>query len=743
MSLPVSVLLVASSLVNPATLKVLIEDFAASWHHAKIFAAPWRIQIPIMANSSCPTALIDFVCLSVSTELLLSTQCRARRCGVRGPCVAEKPRNIFLHHYFAGCSAKTTFLIFLAAYIAQASGLLTLPKLPLCLRHKRPSTQTLDCRVISPFLTRRSYQISKAQFHFRTMIHANPEAIFLPKFENATSATRDMYGCLDKEGNHVLVAAVKSSGSLWIASSRESMMVATSKNGSSNVYSLAGHYALVCRLQQEFGSEWRQAYHNLLSFLEQNSLSLGCELVTRCLGEHASVPRQDHLVVNAVLNKITMEPCSPMALIEICRNFRLLSPGLFWFSSPAHFFEAFDSFNHNPSATWAEVSAFMEQAACRSFPMQYEALHSPIVEGFVCSMVPRSVTLTQWLEKPCEDMSESCAQPCSHQEALKSISDLYEECGCSLDMLHKEMEEQLQALGAVSHKMVPAPVDEVLAFTRRADQENQSDGAVMFRNMVQTLERLAIPHAFKCFRDKAGHLVCVHILQDWGFARYEKERAANPAMLLPPLLRGNSWYVCTSDSTPAQEDSIPSTPTAVISEMEKASLIEVGTRYRKRREDSMSADDFPQPLKVAKRHTVCSMSDILAAPGPKFGATFKFKLLSYTHRTFLLRNCGSTLAKTSDMSACVHTLQRLLLQRNCCSPDDSVPFFLSPMIHVHSHLIYCIRHLPKRNSSSSLDEFELITYFGCIYFWILFAFFHGQSAVNMLQCPGLGCTSHS
>jgi hypothetical protein len=51
----------------------------------------------------------------------------------------------------------------------------------------------------------------------------------------------------------VFVASVKSSGSLWIATSRDGKLVSTSKNGAGNVYSTAGHYALVHRLHSEFG----------------------------------------------------------------------------------------------------------------------------------------------------------------------------------------------------------------------------------------------------------------------------------------------------------------------------------------------------------------------------------------------------------------------------------------------------------------------------------------------------------
>jgi hypothetical protein len=491
------------------------------------------------------------------------------------------------------------------------------------------------------------------------IVRASPEAIFLPKFENASASTRDLYAKLDTDEKHIFVAAVKSSGSLWIASCRDGVLIATSKNGTGNVYSSAGHYALVCRLQEQFKSDWRQAYDNLLSFLEQNSLSLGCELVTRCLGDHASVPRHDHLVVNAILNKNTMQPCSPMAIIDVCRNFRLLTPGLYVFSSPTHFLDTYQRFQHDPCATWADVSSAMKQSAWRSFPMQYETMHSHIVEGFVCSMVPRSARLMQWLASEPDDCVADAFFPAGGMPGmLKSVSVLYEDCGSSLDALHTHMEQQLDAAGVASRTMIPAPVDEVFALIRRADREGESEGTAMFRSMAQALESLSIPHAFKCFRERTGYLVCVHVLQDWGFARYEKERAMRGETRLPPLLRGNTWHVSVnSTTTPAYSSQRsgshngPSTQQSVIMRLDEASLSETPHRDKKRMDDSASRDDSPQPLKMTKRASKCSMPDALEAPGAVPGSIFKFKFLSYTHRTFLLRNCGCTLAKTSDMGA--------------------------------------------------------------------------------------------
>eukprot|EP00283_Hemiselmis_rufescens_P010587 CAMPEP_0173431484 /NCGR_PEP_ID=MMETSP1357-20121228/9610_1 /TAXON_ID=77926 /ORGANISM="Hemiselmis rufescens, Strain PCC563" /LENGTH=214 /DNA_ID=CAMNT_0014395969 /DNA_START=38 /DNA_END=679 /DNA_ORIENTATION=- len=195
-----------------------------------------------------------------------------------------------------------------------------------------------------------------------TVLSAEPEVIFLPKFENAGPAARSHYHSLDAEGSaRVLVASVKSSGSLWIASSRGGVLVGTSKNSTVNPYSAAGHYTLVRHMQSHFGSGWKDAYASLLRHLEAKDVSIGCELVTRCLGDHASVPNEDHLVINAVLDRQTMEALPPSALLHLQREYGLTIPGMFVFERAAGFLEVFDRFRFDSSATWDQVSAAMER----------------------------------------------------------------------------------------------------------------------------------------------------------------------------------------------------------------------------------------------------------------------------------------------------------------------------------------------------------------------------------------------
>lgn len=473
---------------------------------------------------------------------------------------------------------------------------------------------------------------------------AQPEAIFLPKFENATPAARDNYSALEAAGETIFVAAVKSSGSLWIASSRDGAIIAMSKNGSNNIYSSAGHYALISRLQSEFGSHWRGKYDELLSWLDSDALSIGCELVTQCLGDHASVPNEDHLVVNAVLDKATLRPCSPLVLLELQRRFRLIIPGMYMFKSATKFLEVYDHFRFDAAATWDDISLEMQSASWRSIDMPYSKLHSQVLEGFVCSVIPRTSSLMQWAEIGEADsvMVEEKGVLAEFDGKFGSVSELFAQCMCSLDALHVQIEKHIEAQGVKCRVYEPMTVDEVFALVREAEEEGEEEGAVMFRMMADALDRLSIPHTYKCFNDGGSYLVCVHILQDWGFARYEKEREAKGG--LPPLLRGNTWHL--SFRRPKQSLHVSSVERL----RDKFSNDAMGLG------SPLGEDGSPRPNKQAKRGIedtwgAQGVRRHLSDGGPIAGSMWKFKFLSYMYRTFLMRNCGTVLAKTGDMGA--------------------------------------------------------------------------------------------
>jgi hypothetical protein len=205
-------------------------------------------------------------------------------------------------------------------------------------------------------------------------LEAEPEAIFFQKFENANEQTRAQYKKLAIAETHVLVVAVKSSGSLFLVTARAGVMVVASKNGMGNVYADCGHLVLIRHLQQAHGAAWYKAYKGLASLLEQRKLSLGCELVTRSLGDHAAAPAKDHLVVNAVLDRRKMAAVSPLLLLRICHHFGLVAPGMYMFKGPSSsttFLDTYDSMRWKIDATWDDLHTAMSVAAWRVAPMPY------------------------------------------------------------------------------------------------------------------------------------------------------------------------------------------------------------------------------------------------------------------------------------------------------------------------------------------------------------------------------------
>jgi len=230
-------------------------------------------------------------------------------------------------------------------------------------------------------------------------LEAEPEAIFFPKFENANEQSQEQYRKLAAAAQHVLVAAVKSSGSLFLATARAGVLVVASKNGMGNVYADCGHLVLIRHLQQAHDAAWGQAYQELIHLLEHHKLSLGCELVTRSLGDHAETPATDHLVVNAVLDRRTMAAVSPLLVLKICHYFGLVAPGMYMFKGPdafERFHRTYESMRWKLDATWDELHEAMSEGAWRVSGMPYSELHSQNLEGYVCSWIPLSHELEKW-----------------------------------------------------------------------------------------------------------------------------------------------------------------------------------------------------------------------------------------------------------------------------------------------------------------------------------------------------------
>jgi hypothetical protein len=93
--------------------------------------------------------------------------------------------------------------------------------------------------------------------------------------------------------------------------------------GAGNVYSIAGLYTLVKHFRDHFGASWQAEYLELVDFLDRRRVSLGFELVTRCLGEHGSLPNCDHLVLNVAMDRDSLAPYSPLLLVRLKERFLL------------------------------------------------------------------------------------------------------------------------------------------------------------------------------------------------------------------------------------------------------------------------------------------------------------------------------------------------------------------------------------------------------------------------------------
>ena len=601
-------------------------------------------------------------------------------------------------------------------------------------------------------------------------LDAEPEAIFFPKFENATEQARALYAQMaaeaegrgPKQQQHVLVAAVKSSGSLFLATARAGALVVASKNGMGNVYSDCGHLVLVRHLQHAHGAAWRRAYYDLVRLLERRKLSLGCELVTRALGDHADMPAHDHLVVNAVLDRRTMAAVSPVLLLHICRHFGLVAPGMYLFRGPdatAQFLSSYDKLRFDIGASWDDCDRALSASAWRVVPMPYTHLHSQTLEGYVCCWVPMSQELEEWASLPdaaaqhpslvhdmasplpggCDDAALDVSllgqvSPLAHrktsvlpaldglvnalrvehaddsarqrlarlQPILRSLlgdlglivhsqqeatdSALAEtQSAAGQDTERKTLQRKVEAMLASCR---PKPVSrDVLGSAASASEPGAGEGgsgngriwgARGFLRMLEVLKALHIKYEVKVFplavptedfvqdgADTEAHVV-VHIFNDSSFVKYAKRRASHPEDCLPPLLRGQTWWLHFAPTGPSGERPVKRSRRAA----GKETSTEATTGWPRSTDSERGAagrglgagkgcdagrgrvSGSISPAAEYSAYEPPPALEFLRGQGPREGSIYKFKLLCYTHRTFIFRNLGAALAKgTLDEAA--------------------------------------------------------------------------------------------
>jgi hypothetical protein len=164
--------------------------------------------------------------------------------------------------------------------------------------------------------------------------------------------------------------------------------------------------------------------------------------------------------------------------------------------------------------------------------------------------------------------------------------------------------------------------------------------------------------------------VVVHVFNDASFAKYESYRAANRQTPLPPLLRGQSWWLrfVTRDTRPPHHPHHSGGSAQRPTKLPKVCAASDAARARSSRSVSAAAALRSSAGVVgdALKHEMASTRDTapseggyrkfsaradfaaLRAQGPVEGSVCKFKLLSYMQRTFVFRNLGCPLAKGSS-----------------------------------------------------------------------------------------------
>ena len=160
-------------------------------------------------------------------------------------------------------------------------------------------------------------------------------------------------------------------------------------------------------------------------------------------------------------------------------------------------------------------------------------------------------------------------------------------------------------------------------------------------------------------KEECMHVV-VHVFNDSSFAKYEGYRAANRQTPLPPLLRGQSWwlrFVSRDTRQPHHSAANAQRPTKFSKVRAASDEARAGSTPAARRSglggdasmDKGSSTEDKAPSEGGYRKFVAGADfAALRAQGPVEGSVWKFKLLSYMQRTFVFRNLGCPLAKGSS-----------------------------------------------------------------------------------------------
>lgn len=233
-----------------------------------------------------------------------------------------------------------------------------------------------------------------------SMAVASLLASFYPKFENETaeSEVRHQMENAVAAGNAVLEVSVKHSGSLFMWSGAH--RGAFSKNSYGNEYSAAGVWVFAETLRRAWGVEAATKQKALNDFVEAQKLCIAMELVTAVLGDHGQRPKEDYVVVTAVVDlKGKPRFFATPEVVQLCREWRLPSNQYWLFSSRqsvSRFMAAYGALSEKGTAATVEETLSRIADVVVPATARHRELQGEIMEGVVVRLVsPHSAARMQ------------------------------------------------------------------------------------------------------------------------------------------------------------------------------------------------------------------------------------------------------------------------------------------------------------------------------------------------------------
>eukprot|EP01018_Ginkgo_biloba_P015904 Gb_26327 [translate_table: standard] len=393
----------------------------------------------------------------------------------------------------------------------------------------------------------------------RSFAQSQIRATFYPKFENEKSDQEIRTKMIEMVslGKAALEVSLKHSGSLFMYAGHEGGAYA--KNSYGNIYTAVGVFVLGRMLQESWGTQATKKQKEFNDFLQKNHMCISMELVTAVLGDHGQRPLQDYVVVTAITELGVGKPrfYSTPDIIAFCRKWRLPTNHVWLFStrkSVTSFFAAYDALCEEGTAT--PVCRALDEIADISVPgtKDHVEVQGEILEGLVARIVNHQSTVH--LQKVLEEIP-----PPPLPEDVTGTHDigpgLREICAANRSSEQQQIKSLLKSVG-----MAMCPDYSDWFGSEIADMQSKgSDRSLVVKfaqshpadystsklqEMIHLMRQKRFPADFKCrynFRkipysssDSAHFKMIIHIYNDSGFRRYQKEMREHPGLW--PLYRG-------------------------------------------------------------------------------------------------------------------------------------------------------------------------------------------------------------